>query len=103
MTEKYMSPFTGKKDSPYVFGIRGMDEMFERLYKRHGAKLKKMFKGKSLSPDDAFSVLQHMEANPDKSYLELKEDLLPSEKQKLSLGGKAYRGRKAAGSAEKAR
>ena len=103
MAEKFMNPFTGKKDSPYVFGIRGMDEMFERLYEKHGTKLKKMFKGKSLSPDAAFSALQHMEANPDKSYLELKEDLLPAKKQEMAHGGKVHRGRVATSSAEKNR
>ena len=85
----------------YVFGIRGMDMKFERMYKEHGKTMNRIFKGKNLSPDKAFSVLQYIEANPDMSYVELKNTLIPAKKQALSIGGKVYRGRTAAGSADK--
>lgn len=85
------SPLSNK----YVFGIRGMDMKFERMYKKHGKTMDKMFKGRDLSPDKAFSVLQYIEANPDMSYVELKNALIPAKKQALSIGGRVHRGRTA--------
>ena len=85
----------------YVFGIRGMDMKFERMYKKYGSTMNRMFKGKKLSSDEAFGVLQYMENNPDMSYVELKNALIPPKKQKLKMGGPVHRGRKAGASFEK--
>ena len=92
----------------YVFGIKGLDMRFERLYKKHGSIMNKMFKGRDLSPDDAMGILSFIDRNPDMSYVELKNELMPSKKQEIAYGGtvkpkrkamryggKAYRGRKA--------
>lgn len=81
----------------YVFGIKGLDERFERLYKKHGSKLNKMFKGQSLSPDDAMGILDFMDRNPNVSYLELKNKLIPPKRQGVAYGGKVHRGRSAQG------
>ena len=77
-----------KPSNKYVFGIRGMDMMFERMYKEHGNTMNRMFKGKNLSPDKAFSVLQYIDNNPDMSYVEMKNELIPAKKQNLRTGGK---------------
>jgi hypothetical protein len=86
-----------KPSSKYVFGVRGMDMMFERMYKKHGSTMNRMFKGKNLSPDKAFSVLQYIDNNPDMSYVEIKNKLLPPKKQELVYGGTVHRGRTANG------
>ena len=86
-----------KPSNKYVFGVRGMDMMFERMYKKHGSTMIKMFKGKDLSPNKAFSVLQYIDDNPDMSYVEIKNKLVPTKKQKLMYGGRVHRGRTANG------
>ena len=98
---KFLNPFTGKKDSPYVFGIRGLDEHFGRLYKKHGSTLKKIYKERDLTPNQAFSALEFIDANPDMKFFELKDKLNPGKKMKLRHGGRVHRGRKASSSAEK--
>ena len=72
----------------YVFGIRGMDERFERLYKKHGSIMNKMFKGEKLSPNKAMDILGFIDSNPDMSYVEMKNELIPPKKQNLRTGGK---------------
>ena len=81
----------------YVFGIRGLDEQFERLYKKHGSTMNKMFKGKKLSADKAMGILSFMDNNPDLSYVEIKNELVPAKKQSLRMGGRVHRGRTAIG------
>ena len=86
----------------YVFGIKGLDMRFERLYKKHGSTMNRMFKGRDLSPDDAMGVLSFIDRNPDMSYVELKNKLISPKRQQMKHGGTACRGRSASSSAEKA-
>lgn len=81
----------------YVFGIKGLDMMFERLYKKHGSTMNRMFKGRDLSPDDAMGILSFIDRNSDMSYVELKNKLIPPKKQSLRMGGRVHRGRTAQG------
>ena len=69
----------------------------KEMYKKHGSTMNKMFKGKDLSPNKAFSVLQYIDDNPDMSYVEIKNKLVPTKKQKLMYGGRVHRGRTANG------
>ncbi len=70
----------------YVFGIKGLDMMFERLYKKHGSTMNRMFKGRDLSPDDAMGILSFIDRNSDMSYVELKNKLIPPKKTITAYG-----------------